>query len=138
MIKFASQWRNNPIKKKLFLTIVYGTIWHILKARNELVFKKNIKSPPPFVDDIIVVDQIIASTFIWLKERGYFDKDKLLGVSIHFLACNSYIVLHIQCTVFFSSLTALLLVMLICCFIEILVHFQKKKVKYVLFLKDIT
>lgn len=50
-------------KKKALLTIIYGAIWAIWRARNDRLFNSVYANP------IKVVDAVKSMTFLWIKHR---------------------------------------------------------------------
>lgn len=51
--------------QKVTHAILLTTLWGILKARNDLVFKKFHSSP------IKVLEDLKALAFLWVKNRGF-------------------------------------------------------------------
>lgn len=64
MVEFAAKWGNCPKKKETFISICYGALWKIWKARNEQIFKKKRKCPT------IIAQETISLVYEWCKHRG--------------------------------------------------------------------
>ncbi|KAL7609830.1 uncharacterized protein LOC111888318 [Lactuca sativa] len=64
LLDFGARWGNCPKKCKRLLAILYGLIWRIWKARNNIIFNNMVQSPTSLVDDVI------ALVFSWHKFRG--------------------------------------------------------------------
>lgn len=63
---FAAKWGCCPKKRKLLLPIVYGFIWCIRLAMNDMVFNKMRIFPSKLVDSIITM------IFSWVKNKVNF------------------------------------------------------------------
>ncbi|CAI9271863.1 unnamed protein product [Lactuca saligna] len=64
ILKFTRSWGHCPKKRKILVSICYGTIWWLWKARCEIFFKE-IKIPPTKT-----ADNIQGMVFILLKHRS--------------------------------------------------------------------
>ena len=66
VVSFAANWGNCPKKRKIFLSIIYGFLWTMWKARNNKIFNKVCGSKS------VLVDNVISLVFSWMKHRGNF------------------------------------------------------------------
>ncbi|KAL4558696.1 hypothetical protein LXL04_036897 [Taraxacum kok-saghyz] len=66
LIKYAAVWGNCPKKRKVFLAILYGYLWCVWKARNEMYFHKIRTSKAKMADNIT------TTVFEWVKHRGNY------------------------------------------------------------------
>ena len=63
LIQFINTWGSNKNRRIILISICYGTLWVIWKARCDWVFKKRRISP------MKVADNIKSIVYIWLKYR---------------------------------------------------------------------
>ncbi|KAL4589627.1 hypothetical protein LXL04_002535 [Taraxacum kok-saghyz] len=63
LIQFINAWGNNKNRRRTLVSICYGTLWMIWKARCDWVFKKRRISPTK------VADNIKSTVYTWLKYR---------------------------------------------------------------------
>lgn len=61
MIELANSWGNCRIRRNNFISITYGTLWWIWKARCARVFKGN------HIPSVKVVEFIKSQVFTWVK-----------------------------------------------------------------------
>ncbi|KAL4588641.1 hypothetical protein LXL04_001533 [Taraxacum kok-saghyz] len=66
LVNFAAEWGRCPKKRKILLAVLYGAIWNIWKARNDVIFNKI----PASINKI--KDNILTMVFGWIKYRGNF------------------------------------------------------------------
>ena len=66
LVKFAAVWGNCPKKRKILLAILYGFLWCVWNARNDLLFNKTRSSP------MNMADNVITTVFWWVKHRGNY------------------------------------------------------------------
>ncbi|CAI9283147.1 unnamed protein product [Lactuca saligna] len=63
LMAFAAQWGSCEMKRRVLISICYGTTWFLWKARCDWVFKKLRTSLAK------VVDSIKSTVFLWMKYR---------------------------------------------------------------------
>ncbi|KAL4577659.1 hypothetical protein LXL04_013770 [Taraxacum kok-saghyz] len=66
VVMFAANWGNCPRKRRILISIVYGSLLCVWKARNDKMFNKNR------ISSTKLADNIINMVFSWVKYRGKF------------------------------------------------------------------
>lgn len=75
-VNFAANWGSCPKKKERLSAIVYGLLWFIWVARNNMAFN-HIRATPAKI-----VDEVISQTHTWFKYRTQGVKARWIDWSI--------------------------------------------------------